>query len=477
MKHYNKIQIVAVVLAVVMTASGCNANVYDEISNTTTSTTVTSVATTPVTSEPVDTSVTTTVTEPAETTSSVTSATTTTTASSVAPAPVETTVSTTVTTKPAETVPIQNAKPVPVLSNISNRSVITYPYGVKNFKTSKNIVLYDFSDKKETGVSRDGTVNPIRMHYGITASLNGNKISFATYNDYPNVCNASAKSIDIVSDTKTSSVKVSNKTMTLDTTGYANGLYAIKVTFSNGKKSSVMFYVNDGKTYLCSMESMTNSELTAFKTRRNTIDKLLAKKNLTPDNCTDTSNLSYPHCDRYGYNSDTQEWMSLSFEITKPEWSDARKVFAIHEWMCENLAYDFYRSRVLRTPRAFVNNDFSGTYDTWTTKIGVCHDFANIFATMCRAQDIPCNTVDNRVHTWNLVYINGSWVEVDMTIDVKNAVYGKDMTEWDVPSTVYNYSAYADEKVNSQTELIAINDCLWDYAVFDGTKPVVGINY
>ena len=200
MKHYNKIQIVAVMLAVIMTASGCNANAYDEIYNTTTSTTVTSVDTTPVTSEPVDTSVTTTITEPAET-SSVTSAAITT---------VETTASTTVTTKPAETVPVQNIKPVPVLSNISNRSIINYTYGVKNFKTSKNLVLYDFSDKKDTGVSRDGTINPIRMHYGITASLNGNKISFATYNDYPSVCNVSVKAIEIISDTTISSVIISD---------------------------------------------------------------------------------------------------------------------------------------------------------------------------------------------------------------------------------------------------------------------------
>lgn len=468
MKHYNKIQIVAVVLAVVMTASGCNVNVYDKTSNTTTSTTVTSVATTPVTSEPVDTSVTTTVTKPATTTAKTTSVATTTTK------PTTTTAKTTAVTT---TVPVVEEINVPVLSGISNRSVINYTYGVKNFKTSKNFVLYDFSDKKDAGISRDDTIHPIRMHYGITASLNGNKIDFATYNDYPSVCNVSVKAIDIMSDTNISSFEVSNKTMTLDTTGYANGLYAIRVTYSNNKKPALMFYVNDGKTHLCSAELMTNDELTAFKTRRDTIDKLLAAKNLTPDNCTDTSNLCYPHCDRYGDNSDTQEWMSLSFEITKPEWSDARKVFAIHEWMCENLAYDFYKVKVLGMPRAFYYNDFSGTYDTWTTKIGVCHDFGNIFATMCRAQGIPCNTIDNYGHTWNLAYVNGSWVEVDMTIDIKNAVHGKDMTKWTKPATVYHYSGYADENVNGLTELIAINDCLWDYDVFAGTRTVVGIDY
>lgn len=472
---FNRIKIAAVALLMIVMLSSCEAIRIDspittgsDISTTASVSATTAATTSATTTTAAKTTIATTTTKPATTTAKTTSVATTTTK------PTTTTAKTTAVTT---TVPVVEEIDVPVLSNISNRSVINYTYGVKNFKTSKNLVLYDFSDKKDTGVSRDGTINPIRMHYGITASLNGNKISFATYNDYPSVCNVSVKAIEIMSDTKISSVKISDKTMTLDTTGYANGLYSIRVTYSNNKKLALMFYVNDGKTYLCSADTMTNSELTAFKTRRDTIDKLLANKNLTPDNCTDTSNLSYPHCDRYGYNSDTQEWITLSFEITKPEWSDARKMFAIHEWMCENLAYDYYRVNVLGAPRAFYYNDFSGTYDTWTTKIGVCHDFVNIFATMCRAQGIPCNTIDNRGHTWNLAYINGSWVEVDMTVDINNGVYGKDMTKWSEPTTVYEYSAYADENVNGLTELIVINDCLWDYAVFDGTKPVIGTHY
>ena len=144
--------------------------------------------------------------------------------------------------------------------------------------------------------------------------------------------------------------------------------------------------------------------------------------------------------------------------------------------MSENLAYDHYKVDVLGTPRAFYYNDFSGTYDTWVTKAGVCHDFANIFATMCRAQGIPCNTLDNRGHTWNLVYVNNSWVEVDMTYDITNDVNGEDTTKWDTADTPYSYRGYADECVKGG-EILAINDCLWDYAVFDGTKPVIGINY
>ena len=476
MKHVKKLRIAAGILALLIAITGCNSDAFGNVSLPSLSDSSYSDTPSEITdSEQSDASSQSDATTPATTTQTTTTTTATTTKK-----PPATTTTTTTTKPPATTTTTQTTtvapKPVPTVEEITNRSIISYTYGVKNFKTSKIFVLYDFSDKKDSGVSRKSTTNPIRMHYGITASLNGRKISFSTYNDYPDVCKVSVTAIDVLSDTKTASVKVSDKTMTFDTSDYANGLYAIRAKFSYGKGIALLFYVNDGKTYLCSGQEMTDSELTAFKTRRSTTDKLLAKKNLTPDNCTDTSNLSYPHCDKYGNNSDTQEWMGLSFDITKPEWSDARKMFAIHEWMSENLAYDHYRADVLGMPRAFYYEDFSGTYDTWTNKAGVCHDFANIFATMCRAQGIPCNTLDNRGHTWNLVYVNGSWVEVDMTYDITNDVNGEDTTKWDTADTPYSYRGYADECVKGG-EILAINDCLWDYAVFDGTKPVIGINY
>ena len=472
MKYVKKLRIAAGILALLIAITGCNSDAFGNVSLPSLSDSSYSDTPSEITdSEQSDAS-----SQPSVTTPQTTTTTTTTTKK-----PPATTTTTTTTKPPATTTTTQTTtvapKPVPTVEEITNRSIINYTYGVKNFKTSKNFVLYDFSDKKDAGVSRDGTTHPIRMHYGITASLNGRKISFSTYNDYPDVCKVSVTAIDILSDTKTASVKVSDKTMTFDTSDYANGLYAIRVKFSNGKGNALLFYVNDGKTYLCSGQEMTDEKLEEFKVRRNTIDKLLAKKNLTPENCTDTSNLSYPHCDKYGNNSETKKWMGLSFDITKPEWTDARKMFAIHEWMSENLAYDYYRTRVLDMPRAFYYNDFSGPYDTWVTKAGVCHDFANIFATMCRAQGIPCNTIDNHGHTWNLAYVNGSWVEVDMTYDISNGVTGEDTTKWETADSPYSYRGYADEFVNIQTELVAINDCLWDYDVFAGTRPVVGIDY
>ena len=51
--------------------------------------------------------------------------------------------------------------------------------------------------------------------------------------------------------------------------------------------------------------------------------------------------------------------------------------------------------------------------------------FAHLFAAFCRSQNIPCYVVDgmsrtNRadLHTWNRVYYNNSWWNVDVTFDI-----------------------------------------------------------
>lgn len=61
---------------------------------------------------------------------------------------------------------------------------------------------------------------------------------------------------------------------------------------------------------------------------------------------------------------------------------------------------------------------------TLTSKKGICYDFAHLFAALCRSQNIPCYVIDgtkidnvNYHHTWNRVYFNNSWWNVDITFD------------------------------------------------------------
>ena len=397
------------------------------------------------------------VTETEAVTTTVTTAETTTAASQTAAT------TSVVTTKPA-------VKPVAGINNLNNRTILVYD-GIQNFKHSDNLVLYDFSDTKDVGISRDNTTHPMRMHYGLTAEIRNGSVCFSTYNDYPDICKVSVKSIDIISDTSIGSIKFSDKTMKLDMSSYANGLYTIRAEWSDNHTSAIFIYVNDGTVKLCSAETMSNSELEDFRSRRDRIDYLLELQNITPENAIDTSELCYPWLNQI----ETDLWMELSDDITEENWSKSRKLFAFHEWMCENLAYDNYKAE--NGIRSFAQNDSSGKYDTWQSRIGVCHDWVNILLTMCRAQGIPCVTADSAEHTWNLVYINGSWVEIDMTLDIRYNVYGEDMTEWVCDGdSIYCYTAYGDEFVKKETRkkpenLIVLNGSLWEYDMLYGIVP------
>ena len=95
--------------------------------------------------------------------------------------------------------------------------------------------------------------------------------------------------------------------------------------------------------------------------------------------------------------------------------TDTEKVQAIYSWIIHNCEYDY-------DYYAFVQ--YFNVRRTLHTRKGVCYDFSNLFAALCRSQNIPCYIVDGSSydrstasHTWNRVYYNNSWWDVDVTND------------------------------------------------------------
>ncbi|MBQ2785825.1 MAG: transglutaminase domain-containing protein [Oscillospiraceae bacterium] len=96
--------------------------------------------------------------------------------------------------------------------------------------------------------------------------------------------------------------------------------------------------------------------------------------------------------------------------------TNAEKVQAIYSWIIHNCEYnyDYY---------AFIQ--YFNIRQTLHTRKGVCYDFSNLFAALCRSQNIPCYVVDGTPydrstasHTWNRVYYNNSWWDLDVTNDI-----------------------------------------------------------
>ena len=95
--------------------------------------------------------------------------------------------------------------------------------------------------------------------------------------------------------------------------------------------------------------------------------------------------------------------------------TDEEKTKAIYEWMIHNFEYNYDYTPLVQ---------YFDVHQTIETRKGICYDFAHLFAALCRSKNIPCYVVDGTpynpakdCHTWNRVYFDGSWWNMDITFD------------------------------------------------------------
>ena len=127
------------------------------------------------------------------------------------------------------------------------------------------------------------------------------------------------------------------------------------------------------------------------------------------------------------YRCDTKLWSDKAKTIVNDKMSDELKVWTFYSWLTDNIAYDYYKYKSADSngqglSRACMNNDYSGKWNVYNTKTGVCIDYANIMAIFCRTYNIPAVVVSNTSHAWSAVYLNGRWIEIDCTQTNKYAV-------------------------------------------------------
>lgn len=107
--------------------------------------------------------------------------------------------------------------------------------------------------------------------------------------------------------------------------------------------------------------------------------------------------------------------VQLADEICADCDTDTEKVKAIYNWMIHNLEYDYGYTPLIQ---------YFNVRKTLNIQKGICYDFAHLFAALCRSQNISCYVVDGMPfdsskdnHTWNRVYFDGSWWNLDVTFD------------------------------------------------------------
>lgn len=305
--------------------------------------------------------------------------------------------------------------------------------------------LFNFKTRMAVGYSLNDTKNqlPVEADYGIRGEFKGSAIRLGVYNNTDTsitLKEAYLEALEASINQKEKLPSVMGQTaINSDLNNDKNGLYRVSATFSNDTTAHLYFIINGDEFMFCQMimASTFNTDkhhnINTIRRRRADIHRLLDEWNVTPENSLDVSVIKYPTKEKYRdgklvWRCDTNRWAAISDEICDPSWSDERKAYVICDWMSQNLAYSRYVSRVIHTDVAFYHDDYTGKYSVYDLRAGVCRDFGQILTIMLRQQGIPAEVMANDEHLWNIAYLNGTWIEIDICCSVSKVVEGADAT-------------------------------------------------
>ncbi len=120
----------------------------------------------------------------------------------------------------------------------------------------------------------------------------------------------------------------------------------------------------------------------------------------------------------------------LANEIVGTEIDDRQKAYLIYLWICGNIEYDNSKAAMIAKDPSDVE---SGAIVAYTTRKGVCFDFACLYVAMCRAVDVKVRFIIGigytgsawGDHAWNQAYYpkEDRWIDVDTTFGSSGVNY------------------------------------------------------
>jgi transglutaminase-like putative cysteine protease len=147
--------------------------------------------------------------------------------------------------------------------------------------------------------------------------------------------------------------------------------------------------------------------------------------------------------------------LSLAAEITRGIDSDYMKLLAIHDWVAQNIYYDF-------DGMATTSYQANTPYPVFLSRRAVCQGYAELTSALLRASGIPARVVVGHAlgatssaktwdeadhsksnHAWNEAYVSGRWVILDVTWDSGNKYQGGDFVAGDVRHTYFDITLEA----------------------------------
>ena len=305
---------------------------------------------------------------------------------------------------------------------------------VDTVEVAGGYALYNFNSCSAVGISdANRDIRETETDYGFVLKvLDADSVSIHIYN------NTNQKILPVILKAQRSGGNETKQMKEPDLVirGYAsqkNGYGVISVQFANGRTVDMGVYKNGNLLYAAN-RSRNISAATKVVKNRQTLEGYMASKNLTPDQFLATENLYYPiYPEKAGENTDIDYWVKKSSELTDPSWSTEHKAAALYKYCLDTFAYDSFSCNNKTMSRIFYYNDFSGKYNISQTGVGICCDFANVFAIMCRAQNIPAVTPRSvaEKHQWAAFYSENyaRWISVGISNDIRWFVGTEDLSK------------------------------------------------
>jgi hypothetical protein len=121
---------------------------------------------------------------------------------------------------------------------------------------------------------------------------------------------------------------------------------------------------------------------------------------------------------------------NLAIDLVDWETDDTIKARILYDWVCENIAYDNAKVRLIEES-PFESE--SGAVPAFSSRTGVCFDMACLYVAMCRAVDVPVRLMTGEGqggsgwtgHSWNQIYNERTdrWLNVDVTFGRGGKLY------------------------------------------------------
>lgn len=307
--------------------------------------------------------------------------------------------------------------------DISVNSILTYDGGA----------IWNFADCTAVGAGINSDIAvPSEADYGfIVTVLDSNSATITAYNN-------SAEYIvptKVTAELSTGNLEITESYESYTITGYddcSNGFGMVTVDFSNGRTLVAGVFKENGRLYAVNINSNKTIATNAVD-RRLVLAKLMQDAGITEKDCVSTDPIYYPIVPvNKGEVTDTAYWVAKSSELVEDDWTDAHKIMTFYNYVIDNFAYDDWAVAQGSNNRCFEYADFTGKYYISQTHVGVCEDFSQVIAIMCRAQGIPSLVLGSTKHATTVVYIEdyGRWFLIDSTADIENDAYQKDYTVW-----------------------------------------------